>query len=140
MTTHDLATAADMMAFGEQFAQQLPGSCICYLQGELGAGKTTWMKGLLAGLGSQETLRSPTYPIVQVYHLVGKTLAHFDLYRINGDDDFLDSGLLDELEAADYVFIEWPSKVKKALPAADIELSFHIMPEYHSVTVADFNR
>ena len=137
MTTLHLNTADDMIAFGKEFAQKLPESCTCYLQGELGAGKTTWMKGLLAGLGSEEVLRSPTYPIVQVYSLGEKTLAHFDLYRINGDDDFFDSGLLDELEAADYVFIEWPCRVKNALPSADIELCFRIMPEYHSVTVSN---
>lgn len=134
MTVFELKTAEDMIEFGKKFALQLPERCVCYLQGDLGAGKTTWMKGVLAGLGSTETLRSPTYPIVQVYSIGSKKLAHFDLYRINGDDDFLDSGLADECEAADYVFIEWPSRVNHVLPNPDIELRFQIMAQCHSVT------
>ena len=133
MTLFKSKTAEDMIDFGKTFAQKLPKRCVCYLQGDLGSGKTTWMKGVLAGLGSTETLRSPTYPIVQVYSINDKKLAHFDLYRINGDDDFLDSGLDDVCKEADYVFIEWPDRVNCVLPCPDIELCFQIMAECHAV-------
>jgi tRNA threonylcarbamoyladenosine biosynthesis protein TsaE len=134
MPTITLHDEEAMIALGAYCAQHLPARAVCYLIGDLGAGKTTWMKGILRGLGSTEVLRSPTYPIVQHYQVGDKMLAHFDLYRLNGCDDFLDSGLGDEIDQADYVFIEWPIRAKSCLPPANLEIIFQIALHSHTAT------
>lgn len=136
MPTITVQKEEQMIALGEYCAKHLPENCVCYLTGDLGAGKTTWMKGVLKGLGSDDVLRSPTYPIVQNYIINKKKLAHFDLYRLQGADDFLDSGLSDELEN-DYVFIEWPDRAKECLPPPNVELLFQVNGTYHTVTLKD---
>jgi tRNA threonylcarbamoyladenosine biosynthesis protein TsaE len=122
-----------MIALGEYCAKQLTPPVVCYLTGNLGAGKTTFMKGILTGLGSDEALTSPTYPLIKRYTITNKQLVHFDLYRLTGVDDFIDSGLTDEFELADYIFIEWPLRAKACLPPANIELTFEITGNEHTV-------
>jgi tRNA threonylcarbamoyladenosine biosynthesis protein TsaE len=136
MPTITLQKEDEMIALGAYCAKQLPPRCVCYLMGDLGAGKTTWMKGIIKGLGSDEILRSPTYPIVQHYSVNNKQLAHFDLYRLHGADDFLDSGLGDQLDE-DYVFIEWPRRAKECLPAPDFELTFQVTGTDHTISMDD---
>jgi tRNA threonylcarbamoyladenosine biosynthesis protein TsaE len=135
MPTITVEKEATMIALGKHCAKQLTPPFVCYLMGDLGAGKTTWMKGILKGLGSKERLTSPTYPIVKRYQIGNKSLIHFDLYRLNGIDDFIDSGLTDELELADYLFIEWPMRAKACLPPPDIELTFEVSRNHHLVTM-----
>ena len=137
MPTLTFSKEQEMIEFGKICAKQISNPCVCYLMGDLGAGKTTWMKGVLKGLGSDEILRSPTYPIVQRYVVDHKNLVHFDLYRLSGADDFIDSGLGDELESADYLFVEWPRRAKSCLPAADFELKFQVTGDNHSITMSD---
>lgn len=137
MPTITLKNETEMIQFGNYCAERLPNRCVCFLRGDLGAGKTTWMKGVLKGLGSQEILRSPTYPIVQNYRIDDKTVVHFDLYRLTGADDFEESGLGDEVDSADYLFVEWPKRARSQLPAPDFELIFQIGTNEHLVTLSE---
>ncbi|HEX5339616.1 MAG TPA: tRNA (adenosine(37)-N6)-threonylcarbamoyltransferase complex ATPase subunit type 1 TsaE [Gammaproteobacteria bacterium] len=95
---------------------------VVYLQGELGAGKTTLVRAVARGLGITGAVRSPTYTLVEGYELPQGMLYHLDLYRIAaiGELEFLG---IRELEAPDNrVFIEWPERAAGGLPAADLEL------------------
>ncbi|MGB8326989.1 MAG: tRNA (adenosine(37)-N6)-threonylcarbamoyltransferase complex ATPase subunit type 1 TsaE [Steroidobacteraceae bacterium] len=124
-------TAQETEALARQFSAALPDlsrwPAVVYLLGELGAGKTTWARGLLAARG-QGRVRSPTYPILEVYALPGLTVVHLDLYRVAGAVEIEALGAR-ELHAPGHLWlIEWPQRGAGALPAADLEVSFELHP------------
>lgn len=128
MNTVYAADVAAMEALGAALASGLADAgAVVYLNGELGAGKTTLVRGVARGLGVQGRVRSPTYTLVEGYELAGGMLYHLDLYRLSatGELEFLG---IRELEAPDNrVFIEWPERVAAgALPAADLVLSLEL--------------
>ncbi len=106
----------EMLAFGEKFANSITGQVI-ELIGDVGAGKTTFTRGLAKGLGIKEEITSPSFTISKVYSLPnGKTLTHYDFYRLQ------DPGLMKEdLEESisnpnNYTIIEWGESVSDILP------------------------
>jgi tRNA threonylcarbamoyl adenosine modification protein YjeE len=130
-------TAQETEALARQFSAALPDlsrwPAVVYLRGELGAGKTTWARGLLAARG-QDRVRSPTYPILEVYALPDLTVVHLDLYRVTGAGAGAGAGEVEtlgarELHAPGHLWlIEWPQRGAGALPAADLEVSFEPHP------------
>lgn len=119
-----VSTPDQMVALGLHCAQFLESKSVCYLHGELGSGKTTWTKGVLNGLGYKGIVQSPTYSILNEYTADNRCIMHFDLYRLSGSDDFLDSGLSDEIERGDVSLIEWPLNCALCLPPPTAELYF----------------
>jgi len=119
----DLPTPEDTDALGVALARALPAqSVVAYLQGDLGAGKSTLARALLRELGVTGAIRSPTYTLVERYPLPeGGEAAHLDLYRIAaaGELDFLG---LDELRGARLWLVEWPERGAGALPGPDLEI------------------
>jgi tRNA threonylcarbamoyladenosine biosynthesis protein TsaE len=114
----------ELMLFGSQLAASLSPGIIFYLYGPLGAGKTTFVRGFLRGLGYQDKVKSPTYTLVEPYFFEDKKIFHFDFYRINDPRELQFIGL-DEYFAADAIcLIEWPEKALSVLPPPD--LSAHI--------------
>jgi len=109
----------DMIDFGEKLAKYLfPGSIIT-LEGDLGAGKTTFTKGIGKGLGIQKVINSPTFTIVKVYH--GRLpLYHFDAYRLEGQDEEL--GFEEMFEDEGVCVIEWPIFIQDILPQERLEI------------------
>ena len=102
-----LADENDTLKLGERFAQLISPPLIIWLEGDLGAGKTTFTRGLLNALGYNGAVKSPTYNIVETYPFKGFNLHHFDLYRFQNPEEWLDAGL-DELITADsIILIEW---------------------------------
>jgi len=103
---------------GEAFGKTLsPGTVIAY-EGDLGAGKTAFTRGLARGLGCDETVTSPTYTIVNEY-LTGRIpLFHFDMYRLNSADDLWDIGWEDYLERGGVCAVEWSENVAEAMEDA----------------------
>lgn len=99
-----------------------PGSVVT-LAGELGSGKTFFVKALGAFLGIQEEIDSPSFVLFKEYHCGRYPLYHLDLYRIKHEDELLDLGLLDMLESGITV-IEWPEIAKDFLPYRTLELNF----------------
>ena len=71
-----------MVQFGSELGAVLPDGILVFLEGELGAGKTTLTRGILRAMGHEGAVKSPTYTLVEPYSLDGKTLYHFDLYRM----------------------------------------------------------
>lgn len=100
----------ELLVFGERLATVLAPGDLIFLQGNLGAGKTTLARGILHGLGFQAHVKSPTYPIVESYFLQGSFVYHFDLYRISDPQELCDIGLTDYLSQNAIILVEWPEK------------------------------
>ena len=105
-------------AVGKRLGQSLkPGAVIAY-QGDLGAGKTAFTRGVALGLGAKEQVTSPTYTIVNEY-LSGKyPLFHFDMYRLASSDDLFDIGWEDYLDRGGICAVEWSENVEEAMEGA----------------------
>ena len=84
--------------------------------GDMGVGKTTLIKELVIALGSQDEVSSPTFSIVNEYAIEDGSIYHFDLYRINDEEEALNFGFEDYLYTSNWVFIEWPEQAKNLLP------------------------
>ena len=105
-------------ALGQALAQQLrPGTVIAY-EGDLGAGKTAFTRGLARGLGCRESVTSPTYTIVNEYLGGRLPLFHFDMYRLSCADDLWDIGWEDYLDRGGVCAVEWSENVREALTDA----------------------
>ncbi|WP_395091529.1 tRNA (adenosine(37)-N6)-threonylcarbamoyltransferase complex ATPase subunit type 1 TsaE [Vaginella massiliensis] len=111
-----LKSIADIPRVAQEVAKQLQHKIICF-EGEMGAGKTTFIKGLIQALGSEDDVSSPTFSLVNEYDTVdGKKIYHFDFYRIHDATEALDIGLEDYLYADAYCMIEWPDKIINFVP------------------------
>jgi tRNA threonylcarbamoyladenosine biosynthesis protein TsaE len=106
------------------------GSAVIYLQGELGAGKTTCVRSLLRTLGVAGLIRSPTYTLVETYRPRGITCVHVDLYRLAGPEAVEELGLRDYLGADCLLLVEWPAKGGSALPPPDLEVTLTYQDDY----------
>jgi tRNA threonylcarbamoyladenosine biosynthesis protein TsaE len=99
------------------------------LEGDLGAGKTTFARHLIQGLGYEARVKSPTYTLCEPYPLIihGKTLAmnHFDLYRMRDPLEWQEAGFVEHFDEHGFCLVEWPEKAEGTLPAFDIEI--HLM-------------
>ena len=93
------------------------------LSGDLGAGKTTLVGGLLAELGHVGPARSPTYTLIEPYRLQGRDITHCDLYRLRHPDELDDLGLRDLRGAGSVLLVEWPEKAGGASGPADLALT-----------------
>ncbi len=90
--------------------------------GEMGAGKTTLIKELAKQLGAQDRVSSPTFSLVNEYLLENDYIYHFDFHRIKSEEEAYDIGFEEYLENNNWVFIEWPDKVKNLLPEEKTEI------------------
>lgn len=111
---------AAMQALGATIAQRLPTGGLVTLHGDLGAGKTTLVRGLLRSLGYTGTVKSPTYTLVEPYQVGGRDIFHFDLYRLAEPDELEYMGIRDYLHADALCLVEWPEKAGHLLPPPDL--------------------
>ncbi len=107
-------------AFGRSLAGFLAAPCVIYLEGDLGTGKTTLVRGILRGLGHAGSVRSPTYTLVEPYDIAGMRLYHLDLYRLGDPEELEYLGMRDLLEASSVLLVEWPERGAGALPPPDL--------------------
>ena len=114
-----LPDEAATLAFGARLARELVPGMTFYLEGDLGAGKTTLVRGLLRALGYAGRVKSPTYTLAESYSLPAFELYHFDLYRLHDPREWLDAGFRDVSGQA-VSLIEWPEKAAGWLPAPDV--------------------
>lgn len=114
---------------GKAFAAYLPVSLVVFLHGNLGAGKTTFVRGVLQGLGHQGKVKSPTYTIVEPYKVFDKILYHFDLYRFNDEEEWEMAGFREYFNDESICMIEWPEKAATLMPNADIDIELSLAKE-----------
>jgi len=126
-----------MLEAGAEFASKLGTGALIYLIGDLGAGKTTFVRGVLRGLGHMSSVKSPTYNIVEHYELSGQQLYHFDLYRVNDAEELEYMGIRDYLNNDSIAFVEWPDKGEGVLPGADIVIQFDIQGTERSLMIKE---
>ena len=117
-----LKDAEETEAFGAALWHLLPDKCLVFLYGDLGAGKTTLIRGLLRAAGYRHAVKSPTYSLVEEYEPAGRRLFHFDLYRLKDPEELEWLGMADYLRQTALCFIEWPQMGTGFLPEADIEI------------------
>ena len=103
---------------GADLAAKLPAGSVVAFTGDLGAGKTAFVRGMARGLGVAERVTSPTFTIVNEYEGGGLSLFHFDLYRLESADELFDIGWEDYLGRGGVCAVEWSEKVADALDGA----------------------
>ena len=121
-----LADEAATLMLGADLARQIRPGLVMYLHGNLGAGKTTLVRGMLRALGYPGRVKSPTYTLVEPYALPDMTLHHYDLYRMNDPREWLDAGFRDDFSGTITCIVEWPEKAAGLLPKPDIEIRLDI--------------
>lgn len=132
MPTHYLDSAIATEALGAQLAKALPPGCVIYLRGELGAGKTTLVRGLLQALGHRGSVKSPTYTLVEPYQVADRRLFHWDLYRLADPEELEFLGLREQIDGEAILLIEWPERGSGELPAADLAITLDYSGEGRS--------
>ncbi len=118
---------------GKKYARDLKGGDIVCLSGELGAGKTTFVKGIAEALGISETIKSPTFTLMNIYHLStpGARLMHIDTYRLKDESELVAIGIEDYLGLPEVItLIEWPEKISGLLTNLKIkQVNFNHLPD-----------
>ena len=99
------------------------GPLLIGLEGELGTGKTTFVRGFLVALGATTAVRSPTYTLLEEYELGTLCVAHLDLYRLEGREQIEELGIRELLDRTHVVLVEWPERGTGALPASDVTVA-----------------
>jgi len=118
MTTYLKDTEATEQ-FGAKLWAELPEKCVVFLHGDLGAGKTTLVRGFLRAAGYTGAVKSPTYTLVEEYNIGGRKIFHFDLYRVADPEELDLIGIRDYFDQDCVCFIEWPDMGKGFLPEPD---------------------
>lgn len=116
----EVATAQDMEQLGAKLASHCPPNCMLFLQGELGSGKTTLVRGFLHAKGWQQTVKSPSYSLIEPYELEHNTIYHLDLYRVAKPEELEELGIRDYFAQDCICIVEWPENGYQLLPSADL--------------------
>lgn len=134
--TRFLYTEAATLALGGDLARGLKPGMVIFLCGDLGAGKTTLARGVLRGLGVKERVKSPTFALVEPYTVSKLYLYHFDFYRFNRSDEWVDAGLREYFVGESVCLVEWPEKAGGLLPAPDLKFELEIDGDGRRVTIS----
>ena len=117
MKTMQIGSLAELPDAAEEIIRSLGGRTIVAFRGEMGAGKTTLIREIAARLGSDDVATSPTFAIINQYAAAeGRTLYHFDFYRIDRLEEAYDFGYEEYFDSGDLCLVEWPEKIEPLLP------------------------
>lgn len=126
----ELITSPEQMeALGASLARTLTLPAVIFLRGDLGAGKTTLVRGALRELGYEGLVKSPTFTIVESYDLPDLEVHHFDLYRISDPEELDYLGLGEYQSNTSICFFEWPDLGDSMVPAATLEVDIKYHPD-----------
>ena len=121
-----LPDEAATLALGAALAQALAPGLVIWLDGDLGSGKTTLVRGALRGLGYTGNVKSPTFTLVELYAISSLNLHHFDFYRFSQPEEYLDAGLDEYFQGGAVCLVEWPDKAGDYLAPADLHVCLAI--------------
>ena len=122
-----MADASATVALGARLARSLVPGLVIWLQGDLGAGKTTLTRGVLRELGFAGRVKSPTYTLVELYSFPMFNLYHFDLYRFADPDEWEDAGFREYFSPGSICLVEWPDKGGRLLPEPDVAIALEFI-------------
>ncbi len=122
------------LELGKQLAASLGNIHVIYLEGVLGAGKTTFTRGFLHGMGYAAAVKSPTYTLVETYPLAAITVHHFDLYRIGAAHELEEMGFRDYFAPDTLCLIEWPERAPQ-LPPPDLICLLEVVGLKRNITI-----
>ncbi len=132
-----VSTPCEMEAVGYELAGQISAPSTVHLKGDLGAGKTTLVKGMISGMGSQSRVVSPTYTLVEEYQTSKGEVHHLDLYRIKTAEEVESLGFRDRLAMGCIILIEWPERAEDLLPRPEWKIEIEYFENRRKVTIKD---
>ncbi len=132
-----IRSADKMEAMGATLVENLSTPAVIYLHGDLGAGKTTLVRGALRQLGHKGLVKSPTFTLVETYSLDSLEAYHFDLYRISDPEELDYIGIREFCSGSNICFIEWPDLGKPLVPKATMEISIEYAPEGRQLSIVN---
>ncbi|QIK60020.1 tRNA (adenosine(37)-N6)-threonylcarbamoyltransferase complex ATPase subunit type 1 TsaE [Dysgonomonas sp. HDW5A] len=117
MTTIEIKSLDTIANAASEFIKQMGDNTVFAFHGEMGAGKTTFIKAICEKLGVDDVINSPTFAIINEYRSdSGELIYHFDFYRINKEEEAFDFGYEDYFFSGSLCFIEWPERIESLLP------------------------
>ena len=135
-----MATAGDL---GKVMLDQVDENYVIFLEGDLGAGKTTFVKGFMKGMNFEEVVNSPTFSLIERIELQKHYIFHVDLYRINNKSEIFELDLHEEsyLDKPSIHLIEWPQKGEDIILSPDLRIKFKTLenPNHRKIFFEDFS-
>lgn len=127
MKTVDISEESLLKPLAEELIDNYPSPRCFALSGDLGAGKTTFVKYLLRATGIEDQVTSPTYSLINIYGEGDHKAYHLDLYRLKNWEEAIHIGLEEILDSPHYVWIEWPEIIQHLLPDSSLQLNFKVV-------------